>query len=149
MGVVESLGFGFATALERPVRGETTGPPLYDHNAMHEKDMISINKHKGDDTPYRVYLFCLLGATLFQDRSDDQSRLLGWEYFIGSVSDVPEYAWGAGVLAWLYRELRKASRADAKVMSGRVTYCSPRFASTFLVDGLPGWFNKSVGWKRR
>ena len=120
-GVAEALGFSSAAALEYAVRGETVGPPLYDHGAMHERDMISLGKHMGDDIAYRVFLFCLLGGTLFQDRSADRSRLLGWEYFMGPISDVPEYAWGAGALAWLYRELGKASRADARAMSGCVT----------------------------
>ena len=87
-GVAESLGFGSDAALERQVRGEIVGPPMYDQGAMHEKDMISIGKHMGNETTYNVFLFYLLEATLFQDRSTNRSCLLGWEYFMGSISDV-------------------------------------------------------------
>ena len=132
-GVAEALGFSSVAALEYSVRGETVGPPMYDHGAMHERDMISLGKHMGDETAYKVFLFCLLGGTLFQDRSADRSRHLGWEYFMGSMSDVPEYAWGAGALAWLYRELGKASRAAAKAMSGCVT-----LLQSWIYEYFPG-----------
>ena len=66
--VVESLGFGSAAALERPVRGETVGSPLYDHHAIHEEDIISIGKHMGDETAYKVFLFRLLGSTIFSEQ---------------------------------------------------------------------------------
>ena len=120
-GIMEALEFSSAAVLEYSVRGETVGPPLYDHDAMHERDMIALWKHMGYETAYKVFLFYLLGGTLFQDRSTDRSRLLGWEYFMGSMSDVSEYARGVGALVWLYRELGNASRADAKAMLGCVT----------------------------
>ncbi|CAL5419730.1 unnamed protein product [Camellia sinensis] len=68
----------------------------------------------------RAYLLFLLGCTLFSDKSGDRVPVvyLGLLMDLGSIHT---YAWGAAALAFLYRQLRYASRSEVKQMGGYMT----------------------------
>ena len=55
---------------------------------MHEKSMLALASGLVDEDAYRVFMFCLLGSTLFTDKTTDRTRLVLWEYFMGGVSSV-------------------------------------------------------------
>ncbi|XP_022150105.1 serine/threonine-protein phosphatase 7 long form homolog [Momordica charantia] len=60
----------------------------------------------------RAYIMQLIGGFLFQDKSNTLVHLM----FIPLLTDfkeVGQYSWGSACLAWLYRELCRASRVDA------------------------------------
>ncbi|CAN0898851.1 Protein MAIN-LIKE 2 [Linum grandiflorum] len=58
-----------------------------------------------------MWLFCLLGSSLFVDKTSDRVRVQLVE-FIRVTDLITKYAWGTATLAWLYLELGKATRAD-------------------------------------
>ncbi|CAN0837230.1 Protein MAIN-LIKE 1, partial [Linum grandiflorum] len=68
----------------------------------------------------QIYLFCLLGSTLFTDTSGSRAKV----GIIGGLTDVrsvDKKAWGGGggaALAHMYQELGKASRTNIKKFSG-------------------------------
>ena len=110
--------------LKLPVGAATGGDARYPWRkgvAMHEKSILALGSGLVDEDAYRVFMFCLLGSTLFTDKIADRTRLVLWEYFMGGVSTVSRYAWGTGALAWLYHELGKASKAKCKGMAGSMS----------------------------
>ncbi|KAL9230609.1 hypothetical protein vseg_005941 [Gypsophila vaccaria] len=68
----------------------------------------------------KAYVMLLLGQSLFVDKSGDRVRgqMLG---MLADVDKIGEYAWGAGALAFIYRQLGKATRIRAKGISGCLT----------------------------
>ncbi|CAN0875145.1 Protein MAIN-LIKE 1 [Linum grandiflorum] len=88
--------------------------------------VVKLLKHIGDGkvptaaSEAQIYLFCLLGYTLFTDTSGSRAKV----GIIGGLTDVrsvDKKAWGAAALAHMYRELGKASRANSKKFSGCMT----------------------------
>ncbi|CAN0925312.1 Protein MAIN-LIKE 2 [Linum grandiflorum] len=63
---------------------------------------------------------CLLGTNLLPDKSSDRVRLPLLQY-LKEVKSIKKYAWGAAALAWMYRELGLASRAESKSIGGCLT----------------------------
>ncbi|XP_012828838.1 PREDICTED: serine/threonine-protein phosphatase 7 long form homolog [Erythranthe guttata] len=63
------------------------------------------------------YLTFLIGMALFPDRSVDRFKPT-WMRYSSDLEHVGEYAWGAAVLAHLYRQLGLASRAHVKGLQG-------------------------------
>ncbi|CAN1237882.1 Protein MAIN-LIKE 2 [Linum grandiflorum] len=59
----------------------------------------------------QMWLLCLLGSSLFVDKTSDRVRVQLVE-FIRVTDLITKYAWGTATLAWLYLELGKATRAD-------------------------------------
>ncbi|CAI0560249.1 unnamed protein product [Linum tenue] len=68
----------------------------------------------------QCYLLLLLGSILFVDKSKDRVSAVV-NLFVKRPDMLGEYAWGAGALAYLYRELGIASRAEAKGVAGCLT----------------------------
>ncbi|GAA0166172.1 hypothetical protein LIER_21391 [Lithospermum erythrorhizon] len=69
----------------------------------------------------RAFLWYLLGSTLFPDKS---GSYVSYQYIhlLGDLEEVvPNYAWGAATLAYLYYQLGVASRKDAKQITGCLT----------------------------
>ncbi|KAG5562420.1 hypothetical protein RHGRI_005229 [Rhododendron griersonianum] len=65
----------------------------------------------------RAYLLCLLGITLFADKTGTTISV----QFLTLLEDlgrVRDYAWGVGGLGHLYRQLGQASRRNCKQLSG-------------------------------
>ena len=57
------------------------------------------------------YILALLGDKIFMDKSGDRVHLMFLE-FLRNLRDPPQYSWGNGCLAWLYRELCRASHKE-------------------------------------
>ena len=68
----------------------------------------------------RCYILALLGDKLFMDKSGDRVHLMFLE-FLRNFRDPPQYSWGSGCLAWLYRELCRASEKGASPIGGVCT----------------------------
>ena len=54
------------------------------------------------------YILVLLGDTIFTDKSGDKVHLM-WVQLLEDLRNPRRYSWGSACLAWLYRELWKAS----------------------------------------
>ncbi|KAI5668746.1 hypothetical protein M9H77_18599 [Catharanthus roseus] len=63
------------------------------------------------------YLQYILGSSLFSDKSGNIVPARLWP-LLRDVSSVGRFTWGAACLAYLYRNLGQASRADAKEFAG-------------------------------
>ena len=68
----------------------------------------------------RGYIMYLLGCTLFVDKTKNHVRPR-FCLLIQDVSTISQYAWGAAALAYMYRQLGVASRANARQLSGCLT----------------------------
>ncbi|KAK9989649.1 hypothetical protein SO802_029888 [Lithocarpus litseifolius] len=65
----------------------------------------------------RCYILALIGDKLFMDKSGDRVHLMFLE-FLRDLCRPRQYSWGSGCLAWLYRELCRASQKDASQIGG-------------------------------
>ncbi|XP_074346539.1 serine/threonine-protein phosphatase 7 long form homolog [Apium graveolens] len=72
-----------------------------------------------DDIRFQVlcYLVHLFGGVLFTDHSGGLFRPM-FLHFIRDLDRCGDYAWGAAVLAYLYRELCKTSKKDVDEVAG-------------------------------
>ncbi|XP_050259800.1 serine/threonine-protein phosphatase 7 long form homolog [Quercus robur] len=68
----------------------------------------------------RCYILALVGDKLFMDKSGDRVHLMFLE-FMHNLRDPRQYSWGSGCLAWLYRELCRASEKGASQIGGACT----------------------------
>uniref|UniRef100_A0A7N2LQI5 Aminotransferase-like plant mobile domain-containing protein n=1 Tax=Quercus lobata TaxID=97700 RepID=A0A7N2LQI5_QUELO len=68
----------------------------------------------------RCYILALIGDKLFMDKSGDRVHLMFLD-FMCNLRDPPQYSWGSGCLAWLYRELCQASEKGASQIGGACT----------------------------
>ncbi|XP_030973682.1 serine/threonine-protein phosphatase 7 long form homolog isoform X1 [Quercus lobata] len=68
----------------------------------------------------RCYILALVGDKLFMDKSGDRVHLMFLE-FMRNLRDPRQYSWGSGCLAWLYRELCRASEKGASQIGGACT----------------------------
>ncbi|XP_057250660.1 protein MAIN-LIKE 1-like [Beta vulgaris subsp. vulgaris] len=77
------------------------------------------NEYGADDLA-RGFLVTLLGSTLFIDKIVDRASTLLFPLVRDLVS-VKSYSWASAALAYLYRELGKATRAETKQLAGSST----------------------------
>ena len=68
----------------------------------------------------RCFILALLGDTLFVNKSGDRVHLM-FLHFMRNLHDPSQYSWGSGCLAWLYRELCRASEKGASQIGGACT----------------------------
>ena len=107
---MELLGFGVSKNDNKTLVGqrilishlfERIAEPL-PHNATE----IQIHQYA------RCYILMLLGDKIFMDKLGDRVHLMFLE-FLRNLRDSPQYSWGSGCLACLYRELCWASDKEA------------------------------------
>lgn len=67
------------------------------------------------------WIWVLLGATLFVDKSGNRIRPSCLLEVIDGVGTAHEYSWGSAALAYLYRQLGVASRGDSQGICGCLT----------------------------
>ncbi|CAI0392091.1 unnamed protein product [Linum tenue] len=85
-----------------------------------DEAMARVSASRDESAEAWCYLLCLIGSTLFVDKSSDRVR--GWLYsYFRNLAMVGKYAWGAGALAWMYRQLGRSSRAGSGGFSGCLT----------------------------
>ena len=65
----------------------------------------------------RCYILALLGDIIFMDKSDERVHLL-WVQQLEDLCNPRRYSWGSACLAWLYRELCRASDKKASQIGG-------------------------------
>ena len=65
----------------------------------------------------RCYILALLGDTIFMDKSGDRVHLM-WVQQLENLHNPRRYSWGSACLAWLYRELCRASHKDTSQIGG-------------------------------
>ncbi|KAK9997026.1 hypothetical protein SO802_021712 [Lithocarpus litseifolius] len=65
----------------------------------------------------RCYILALLGDTIFVDKSGDRVHLM-WVQQLEDLRNPRRYSWGSACLAWLYRELCRASDKKASQIGG-------------------------------
>ncbi|XP_030964384.1 serine/threonine-protein phosphatase 7 long form homolog [Quercus lobata] len=62
----------------------------------------------------RCYILALLGDTIFMDKSGDRVHLM-WVQQLEDLHNPRRYSWGSACLAWLYRELCRASEDTSQI----------------------------------
>ncbi|XP_075636600.1 serine/threonine-protein phosphatase 7 long form homolog [Castanea sativa] len=65
----------------------------------------------------RCYILALLGDTIFADKSGDRVHTM-WLQMLRDLHNPPRYSWGSACLAWLYRELCRATDKNASQIGG-------------------------------
>ncbi|CAN0846117.1 hypothetical protein LINGRAHAP2_LOCUS4305 [Linum grandiflorum] len=75
-----------------------------------------------------MFLFCLLGSTLFVDKTSDRTRVELFE-FVRMADSIRKYAWGTATLAWLYNQLGRLLEPIYLDVQGVYIYCSGGFTS--------------------
>ncbi|GAB2266485.1 hypothetical protein Dimus_037893 [Dionaea muscipula] len=68
----------------------------------------------------RAYLLYILGTTIFTSKAGDKVSA-SYLHVLRDLTSLDTYAWGAACLAFLYRELGKASRCGTRQISGYLT----------------------------
>lgn len=97
----------------------------------------------------RCYLVQLIGGVLFTDHSGGLVHPM-FLHFLRDLDTCGEYAWGAAVLAFLYRELCKGCKKDVEEVAGcllllqlwaweRLPTLAPIRTHFPLVDRSLGW----------
>ncbi|CAI0462888.1 unnamed protein product [Linum tenue] len=99
---------------------ERSKPSLKSGGLVCVEAMQQVGRFRERDSEVRMFLTCLLGTTLFVDRSGDRAQVWPLQ-FLGDTRRLRKYSWGSATLAYLYRQLGMASRADCKGMGGCLT----------------------------
>lgn len=78
----------------------------------------------------RAFLLHLVGATLFADKSATRTKVAYLSMFL-DLGAAGSYSWGAMALAYMYDQLREASRASTKQIAGYLTLFQVYFYPSF------------------
>ncbi|TYK03303.1 serine/threonine-protein phosphatase 7 long form-like protein isoform X1 [Cucumis melo var. makuwa] len=76
-----------------------------------DADIVSVQRYA------RAYIMQLIGGFLFADKSNNLVHCMFLQ-FLFDFDQAGTYAWGAATLAWLYRELCRASNAQSLEIAG-------------------------------
>ncbi|KAK9715640.1 hypothetical protein RND81_06G178700 [Saponaria officinalis] len=119
VSVCDLLGMTSAE-LERPLKSDAAARIVKGNGVL--VDVVRLYTTSGSSSLAHAqgYLLTFLGSSLFVDKSGDRVRT-GIATILMDYARVKDYAWGAGYLAYLYRQLGIASRADCKVVAGCMT----------------------------
>ncbi|KAF9603417.1 hypothetical protein IFM89_036118 [Coptis chinensis] len=88
------------------------------------------------DCHVRAYLLFLLGCTIFNDKSGVGVHVAYLQVLL-EVDNVSKYAWGAAALAYLYRELAKASQQNGRQVAGCMTLLEAWVYEHFRLQNSP------------
>ena len=85
------------------------------------REHFSVLEDNADDITVEshacAYILYLFGCILFPDKSGDSVQLI-YLPLVGDLERVDEYSWGSATLAYLYRNLCRASRKGPKDIGG-------------------------------
>ncbi|CAN0888801.1 Protein MAIN-LIKE 1 [Linum grandiflorum] len=110
--VAAFLGYKTDVELKGPIGLKEGSKVLWmKSGAVHVRGLIARAASMADVDAAKMWLFCLLGSSLFMDKTSDRVRVQLVE-FIRMTDQITKYAWGTATLAWLYLQLGKATRAD-------------------------------------
>ncbi|KAL9244588.1 hypothetical protein vseg_018353 [Gypsophila vaccaria] len=115
-GFLVDLGVLFGCNIDDVKGGRV---PIYLDGGILSSKLTEILRTGTFNEKVKAYVM-LLGQSLFVDKSGDRIRgsMLG---LLDNVDKIGEYAWGAGALTFLYRQLGKATRIGSKEISGCLT----------------------------
>nr|XP_023872063.1 protein MAIN-LIKE 1-like [Quercus suber] len=65
----------------------------------------------------RCYILALLADTIFAEKSGDRVHMM-WLQMLMDLRNPCQYSWGSACLAWLYRELCRATNSGASQNGG-------------------------------
>ena len=65
----------------------------------------------------RCYILALLADTIFADKSGDRVHMM-WLQMLSDLRNPRQYSWGSACLAWLYKELCRATDRGASQIGG-------------------------------
>ena len=65
----------------------------------------------------RCYILALLTDTIFADKSGDRVHTM-WLQMLRDLRNPPQYSWRSACLAWLYKELCRATDRGANQIGG-------------------------------
>ncbi|KAF9605608.1 hypothetical protein IFM89_017951 [Coptis chinensis] len=88
------------------------------------------------DCHVRAYLLFLLGCTIFNDKSGVGVHVAYLQVLL-EVDNVSKYAWGVAVLAYLYKELAKASQRNGRQVTGCMTLLEAWVYEYFRLQNSP------------
>ncbi|XP_015973254.1 serine/threonine-protein phosphatase 7 long form homolog [Arachis duranensis] len=83
----------------------------------HIRDTQPLDTSESVQRYVRCHIFCLLGTTLFADKSTTYAHAK-YLPLLQNFEHISTYSWGSATLAHLYRSLCRASRYDCKEMDG-------------------------------
>ena len=107
---MELLGFGVPENDNKTLVGQRI---LINHLVKRIAEPLPHNATEIQIHQYaRCYILMLLGDKIFMDKLGDRVHLMFLE-FLRNLHDPPQYSWGSGCLACLYRELCWASDKEA------------------------------------
>ncbi|CAN1143798.1 Serine/threonine-protein phosphatase 7 long form homolog [Linum perenne] len=101
----------------KAITGRASGPwiqMIYDflgHQLDVESTDLKVQRYA------RAYMLCLIGGFLFPNKSTQYVHLM-WLPLLRDFTSVGGLSWGSACLAWLYREMCRASHIVAEQISG-------------------------------
>ena len=105
-----------------------TGTVLQGQRILIKKLLDKIDQGLPDDAAEvdvhryaRCYILALLADTIFADKSGDRVHMM-WLQMLSDLRNPPQYSWGSACLAWLYKELCRATDRGASQI-GRAANC--------------------------
>ena len=78
----------------------------------------------------RAYILEMIGGSIFANKSGDKVHLQ-WLGLLRDFNIAGSYSWGSATLAWLYRELCRATKPNTKDISGALILVQLWAWSTF------------------
>ena len=112
---MELLGFGVPENDNKTLVGQRI---LINHLVKRIAEPLPHNATEIQIHQYaRCYILMLLGDKIFMDKLGDRVHLMFLE-FLRNLCDSPQYSWGSGCLACLYRELCLESDKEALQIGG-------------------------------
>ena len=101
-----------------------TGTTLKGQRILIKKLLYKIDQGLPDDATEvdvrqyaRCYILALLADTIFADKFGDRVHMM-WLQMLSDLCNPPQYSWGSACLAWLYRELCKATDRGTSQIGG-------------------------------
>ena len=82
----------------------------------------------------QCYILALLANTIFANKSGDRVHTM-WLQMLRDLRNPPQYSWGSACLAWLYRELCRATDRGANQIGGALISIGHGSDSPFCAEG--------------
>ena len=117
--IVGTTDFTWANECWSKLGINSTGTVLKGQRILIKKLLEKIDQELPDDAAKvvvhqyaRCYILAVLANTIFANKSGDRVHTM-WLQMLRDLCNPPQYSWGSACLAWLYRELSKATDRGA------------------------------------
>ena len=122
--IVGTTDLKWATECRSMLGINPTGTVLKGQRILIKKLLEKIDQGLPDDAAEvvvhqyaRCYILALLANTIFTDKSGDRVHTM-WLQMLRDLCNPLQYSWGSTYLAWLYRELCRATDRGASQIGG-------------------------------